>query len=132
MPSAIKTTNPYFAHLLVTVQHDGFMLRKIDKREWSEELLLAAVSNQGRALQLIAAPSRAVVLAAVGQDGDALQHVVDQTDETCAAACRQWLGAFHHIVDIDMRDRVAAQLFEEGVLASNPFADAANAEAYRC
>jgi hypothetical protein len=129
---ALKTTDPYSARLLATVQHDAFMLRKIAKQAWSEELLLAAVSSQGRAIQLIASPSRAVALAAVQQDGDALQFITEQTEELCAAACRQWLGALHHIADEATRHRVVAVLMGEGLLASDPFeADAANAPAYR-
>lgn len=131
LTDSVRTNNAYIERLHATLRHDGFLLRKINKRDWTEELLLAAVKNAGRALQLIPEPSAAVVLAAVEQDGDALQYVLEQTDEICAAACRQWLGAFHHIVDEEMRDRVASSMVDEGVLATHPFADAANASNYR-
>ena len=130
MNAALRTADPYFARLLATVQHNGFMLRTINRREWTEDLMLAAVRSEGRALQLIPGPSQAVVRAAVEQDGDALQYVAEQTDDVCAAACRQWLGALHHIADDDMRERVIDVLIEEGVLTTHPFNEAANAPAY--
>lgn len=130
MTTALLNTDTYFARLLATVQHNGFLLRTISRREWTEEMLLAAVRSEGRALQLIPDPSPGVVRAAVEHDGDALQYVTEQTDEVCAAACRQWLGALHHIADEDMRERVIEDLIDEGVLASHPFNDAANGPAY--
>ncbi|KWT97723.1 MULTISPECIES: DUF4116 domain-containing protein [unclassified Variovorax] len=130
MNAALRTTDTYFARLLATVQHNGFLLRTINRREWTEELTLAAVRSEGRALRFIPEPSQAVVRAAVEQDGDALQYVVEQTDEICTAACRQWLGALHHIADDDMRERVIEGLIEAGVLATHPFNKATDAPAY--
>ena len=130
MNAALQTNAAYYARLLATVQHNGFLLRTINRREWTEELMLAAVRSEGRALQLIPDPSQAVIRAAVEQDGDALRYVVEQTDEICAVACRQWLSALHHIADDDMRERVIEELIEEGVLSTHPFNEAANAPAY--
>lgn len=130
MHAALQATNPYYAHLLATVQHNGFLLRTINRREWTEELRLAAVRSESRALQLIRDPSQAVIRAAVEQDGDALRYVDDQTCDVCLVACRQWLGALHHIADDDMRERVIEVLIEEGVLATHPFNEAANAPEY--
>lgn len=130
MNATLQATDPYYARLLANVQHNGFLLRTINRREWTEELMLAAVRSEGRALQLISEPSQAVIRAAVEQDGDALRYVVEQTDEICAIACRQWLSALHHIADEDMRERVIEGLIDEGVLAKHPFNEAANAPAY--
>jgi len=130
MNNALRSNDAYYTRLLSTVQHNGFLLRTINRREWTEELLLAAVRSEGRALQLIPEPSLAVVRAAVKQNGDALQYVSEQTDEICAAACRQWLGALHHIADDAMRERVIERLIDEGALAAHPFIEAPSAPAY--
>lgn len=130
MNAALQTNYAYHARLLATVQHNGLLLRTMNRRAWTEELILAAVRSEGRALQFIPNPSRSVIRAADEQDGDALRYVAEQTDELCAVACRQWLSALHHIADDDMRERVIEQLIDEGVLSTHPFNEAANVPAY--
>ena len=64
MNAALQTNDSYHARLLATVQHNGLLLRTINRRAWTEELILAAVRSEGRALQFIPNPSRAVIRAA--------------------------------------------------------------------
>ena len=65
-------------------------MRKQDLEKWYDsEYCLAAVEQDGDALQYVKEQTEAVCLAAVEQDGYALQYVKEQTEAVCLKAVEQ-------------------------------------------
>jgi hypothetical protein len=70
---------------LAAVSVDGFAIQHVRGR-WSNELMLAAVRQNGLVLDRIRKQTPEICLAAVQQNGEALRFVREQTEELCLAA----------------------------------------------
>jgi len=72
---------------LAAVQQDGWALEYI--KEQTPEICLAAVQQTWRALRYVKEQTPEICLAAVQQNGLALQYIKEQTPELCLAAVQQ-------------------------------------------
>jgi hypothetical protein len=72
---------------LAAVKQNGLALQFV--KEQTEELCLAAVKQNGLALQFVKEQTEELCLAEVKQNGLALQFVKEQTEEICLAAVKQ-------------------------------------------
>ena len=72
---------------LAAVTQDGFALEHV--KEQTPEICLAAVQQNGCALEHVKEQTPEICLAAVTQDGFALEHVKEQTPEICLAAVKE-------------------------------------------
>lgn len=86
---------------LAAVQQDGCALEYVTDQ--TPELCLAAVPQNGRALCYVTDPTPEICLAAVQQNGCALEYVTDQTPEICLAAVRKNGYALQYVTDPVLR-----------------------------
>ena len=66
-------------------------------KEQTLEICLAAVNQDGYALEFVKEQTPEICLVAVNQDGYTLQFVKEQTPEICLAAVKQNLEAFKYV-----------------------------------
>lgn len=83
------------AKALAAVKQDGWALQHV--KEQTPEICLAAVKQYGYALQYVNEQTPEICLAAVKQDGDALRYVKEQTPEICLEAVKQEGYALRHV-----------------------------------
>ena len=62
---------------MAAVEQNGHALQYVS--EQTEAICMAAVEQNGHALQYVSEQTEAICMAAVEQDGDALQYVSEQT-----------------------------------------------------
>ena len=74
--------------LLLKEDAEAFIKKLIKSKEW-QKICLAAVKQDGFALQYVKEQTAAICLAAVKQDGYALEYVKKQTEAICLAAVKQ-------------------------------------------
>ena len=85
--SFLDLKNPSEKVQLAAVKEDGCAIQYI--KNPSEEVQLAAVNKHGYAIQYIENPSEAVQLAAVNQDGWAIQYIENPSEEVQLAAVKK-------------------------------------------
>jgi hypothetical protein len=71
------------------------VLNRLDKQ--FPAICLAAVQQQGGALDYVKEQTPEICMAAVKQDGLALDCVKEQTSEICMAAVKEWGGALKYV-----------------------------------
>ena len=74
--------------LLLKEDAEAFIKKLVASKEW-EKICLAAVKQDGYALEFVNEQTAAICLAAVKQDVCALKYVKEQTEKICLAAVKQ-------------------------------------------
>lgn len=90
------------------VSENGDALQYVPQGLQSEEMILTAVRQKGKALRFAERQTEKIVLAAVRQDGAALEHADIQTREICLAACENRGNALRWVWRQDRETCLAA------------------------
>ena len=65
---------------------------------WEETICIAAVTQNGFALEYVTNQTEAICIAAVTQNGFALEYVINKTEEICIAAVTQDSSALEYVI----------------------------------
>lgn len=76
----------------------------------TEEICLAAVQKDGRALKYVKQQTPEICLAAVNERGIAVKYVKNQTEKICLAAVRETKFALRYIEDLNMKQHIEDKL----------------------